>query len=242
MHIKHIGASAILSLALAACGGGGGGPGNTASGNGADAVVASSASFPVSGTATSFRQSSTTFHFAGTDSANKHISFTLSSSPGTSTSFEGSTVDTSMINFTSILINGIAQPNSSATMYFQTAPFLDFGEQDSDGQYYVVDVSSPKYLPTTAKVGDSGAMNSTTVYADSTKSTVVERLTSTWSLEADTASTAYLCFTDVHTPVPNDGSGYTEAQCLKINTAGTVLAMKITEREDSGTTLLMQSQ
>lgn len=53
-----------------------------------------------------------------------------------------------------------------------------------------MDVSSPLYLPTTAKVGQSGALNGGTAYADQTKTTVLGYEVNSRELDADTASTA----------------------------------------------------
>lgn len=62
-----------------------------------------------------------------------------------------------------------------------------------------MDVSSPLYLPTTAKVGQSGALNGGTAYADQTKTTVLGYEVNSRELDADTASTALLCIKSIDT-------------------------------------------
>ncbi len=244
MNIKGIGTCAVslvASLALTACGGGGGGGSSANPASTPSNTVLSTLSFPVSGTATAFRQSSSTFNMSGVDTKNNSVSFTLSTTPGASTTFEGTSVEVSVSKFTSMKMNNVAGSDFTATNYFHSSPYIDIGELDSDGTYYVDDVSTPDYLPSTGKVGDGGALNQTNVYTDSTKSTKSEIIYSQWALEADTATTAYLCFYDNHVPVPNDGSGYTESDCLRINSAGTVLGRKITDLNADGSKLTLFS-
>jgi len=68
-------------------------------------------------------------------------------------------------------------------------------------------------------------MDTYTVYTDITKTTVYATGTDTWTLSADTATTAWGC--DVNTQTQVGGSPVVSQTCFKIDTTGNLLAMKM---------------
>ncbi|RTL25734.1 MAG: hypothetical protein EKK47_22705 [Burkholderiales bacterium] len=244
MNTKGIGACAVCivaSFTLTACGGGGGGSSDPSAQATPSNVVASTASFPVSGAVTVFEQSSWAYTLSGTDTKNNKFVMQASGVAGTTSTFEGNPSSTSVVT-TNVTTNGTAGSPTTSTHYFQATPYLEFGQLDSDGSYTVDDVSTPIYLPASAKVGQSGQLNGATMYTDSTKATALAHVANSWSLEADTQNTAYLCNHSTYTATANGSGGGTIDNCLKINTSGTVIGMKYAETYSGGSLTLQTVQ
>ena len=123
--------------------------------------------------------------------------------------------------------NGAVIVATSYDQFFSVSPLSSKGARYSDGTYAVATGAAIGY-PVSAKIGDSGQLGTMTIYADSTKTSVVGSTESTWNIEsADTASTAYAC---TNSTVKN-ASGVlvtTSSGCFKIDTAGAVLGLKYT--------------
>lgn len=97
----------------------------------------------------------------------------------------------------------------------------------TDGTYTVYDVSTPLYLPSQATVGQSGNLNPDTQYQNSTMTTITGTDTNSWALNADTATTAWLCTTDNYIDSADPAhSSFTETDCLRIDASGNVLGFK----------------
>jgi hypothetical protein len=76
-------------------------------------------------------------------------------------------------------------------------------------------------------VGQIGAAWSETEYANSSKVTVLSTTTVTWSLEADTAMTAWLCI-NFSTTFADMRPSLTESDCYKLDGNGNVLGYELT--------------
>jgi hypothetical protein len=216
-------AVAISALLLSACGGGGGGDKNDATPSGA---VVSTSSFPVSAVASASEQTNDSYTVTAPDIGGKPYTLTVTNAPGPQTTFEQKTASSSVQSVV-LRQNGTLVNQSVDTSYFQLTPYLNYGEIDqSSGEYTVSNVTTPLYLPATAKVGESGALNSAVTYSNANKLVVVSKQTKTWSLEADTATTAYLCANLVSTPT--SGSTTTQSSCYRITTSGVVTGHKLT--------------
>jgi hypothetical protein len=118
------------------------------------------------------------------------------------------------------ITGGGSTDTTSGVVYFGVSPYADVGTVADDGS---VEVAVPTgTLPTVARVASSGPLSTSTTYADATKRVVDATTTTTWSLDADSDTTALACLrvdsreTGVATPV----SG---RLCFRINTAGDVL-------------------
>ena len=229
MKLKSVVSSVAVASVLAACGGGGNSSNNN--GNTPGATVqsnVSTASFPIEAAASTFEQTAHSFPLSGTDSTGAAYTATFANMPDSgTTTFEGHTAS-SMVTTTTLSRNNVVIDTSSSRGYFQTSPYIELGQADlGDALYYVDDVTAPLHMPTTATVGQSGQLNDTTIYVDSSKAQVMGHQTNTWSLEADTVSTALLCNTGVYTSVSSSLDNFTEKQCLRINTSGTVLGLTV---------------
>lgn len=207
-----------LAVLLSACGGGGSGDaGNTNSYN-LDAAITRAL---VNGVAVD----GLTGVFGG-------IGFTLSMAyaPLPDAVFEGAT--RKAVRQTVTITGGGSTQTTSAVVYFGVAPYADVGTVNDDGS---VEVAVPGgVLPTSAQVGSSGALSTSTTYADATKGVVVANTTTTWSLDVDTDTTALGCLrADMREPgVPAPIAGRV---CFRINTAGDVLGGVVVVSSDGVT-------
>lgn len=229
MNARSISVCLALSIGLSACGGGG-----SSTTPETAATPAATDGFPVAGAMATIAQSSFTYTLSTLDTDGVTITGTFTQTVGMPTSFEGQAVtansQVSVFKKQNTLIGQINQVD-----YVQASPYLNVGQADQDThEYTVINTTAPLYLPASAKVGSSGSLNSATVYADSTKATVLKQTTRTWSLEAgDTASTALLCFNNVTVDLVTRSKS-AEYDCYRINTSGVLLGMQIKLIEATG--------
>jgi hypothetical protein len=149
------------------------------------------------------------------------VTYTLSltTTPSADALFEGAPRKTSLQTVT-VSAAGITE-TTTGTLYYGTGPYVEVGSISDDGSYSV-SVSTGN-LPTAATVGSSGPLSNDTLYNDSSKATVGATMVTTWSLEADTDTTAFACTKAVMQEVsPSMTSSQTV--CFRINTANEVLA------------------
>jgi hypothetical protein len=85
--------------------------------------------------------------------------------------------------------------------------------------------------------GQSGSIDTETVYTDSTKTTTFATIVNTWSLQSASSSTAWFCANSVVTPV--SGSPGSESDCYQIDQSGNVLSLKATVTVN-GVTITLQ--
>lgn len=122
--------------------------------------------------------------------------------------------------------NGTVLAASNIQSYFSINPFATQGARYSDGTY-AVQTSTTGRFPVAAKVGDSGGLGILTVYTDASKTSVQSTAESTWTLEADTATTAFGCANSILKNSAGAQTG-TAAGCYKIDTQGNALGMRYT--------------
>lgn len=122
--------------------------------------------------------------------------------------------------------NGAVVVTDTMSLYFSINPMTTKGALYSNGSY-AVQTSTLGGFPTAAKVGDSGSLGTVTQYSNSSKATVLSTTQSTWTMEADTASTAFGCANSVLRDASGAQMG-TTAGCYKIDTSGNVLGMRYT--------------
>ena len=149
----------------------------------------------------------------------------LSLAPAADEVFEGATSKKANESLT-IKKNGVTVLTSSIESFFTTNPLVMRGAKYSDGSYAVATVANGA-LSNTAVVGNSGPFGTLTLYSNSSKTSVLLTQESTWTLETDTATTAYGCVNSVG----KNASGAvvsTSAGCYKIDTSGAVKGMKWT--------------
>jgi hypothetical protein len=226
-----------LSLTLLACGGGGSDSddGATPSSN------VSTADFPVSGAMStiSTQRINTTLRADGPNGQYLAASLQQTVAPA-SIDFGG--ISARAVTQSSIFKDqtGAVVKQISHLLYVQATPFLELGmDNQLDGSVTVADLTSPLYLPAQGRVGDTGLLNSTTTYTDDTLEVVDQRTTRSWSLEADTSSTARLCLNEVIYDAANQRLA-TEADCHRINTRGEMLGLQITLTYPDGSVVVFK--
>jgi hypothetical protein len=209
----------VLTLAaaafLAACGGGGGGGGGPVAAPVTFNLDAAVANALVTGFATGT--------LTATDTSGNTYTASETVQPAADGTFEGTILKQSK-NTVTATKNGAFAGNATSNGFFSVNPLTIKGSTHSDGTYAVA--SQQTALPTAATVGQTGAFYNSTNYASSSKTSVVSTAVATWSLEADTANTAFACI-NTSTSFSN-GSRSAEADCYKINAAGQIIGGKVT--------------
>lgn len=217
------------SLLVAACGGGGSDSSGTVTTTPPAPAVKT---YPIESAVTAFNTSSHTNTLTYTDSKGNVFTIEYSNAPGADASFNGQAAKTSVV--TAVLkLNGALVETTSQTVYFQIAPFKVLGTLDSDGLYSIA--ANQGTLPASAKVGDTGSFFTSTEYASASSSTIVSHTVGTWTLEANTADTAYFCKNDSITDNTVNAQPVTSSECYRVNAAGTVLGMRVTVTMDGQT-------
>lgn len=203
----------LSTALLAACGGGGG-----------DATPATTATYPLEAAYTKAMTNGISLNGTAIDGADTYT-LSLSITPAADEVFEG-VVRKKSIETLTIKKNGAVGIADNIDSYYSTNPFIQWGARYSNGTY-AVQTSSTGVFPTTAKVGDSGSLGTLTLYTNANKTTVQLTTQSTWTLEADTATTAFGCANSVMKDATGVQIG-TAAGCYKIDTSGNALGMRFT--------------
>lgn len=181
-----IGCATVLAMLLSGCGGGGGSTASTvtpvaatfAFSDGYRARIASGATdnFDVSGSCVGTAQiaaaAATVASFEGVEG---HAASQVSSSNWVCPPSANASVNT-----------------ISGTTYFDGG-YVPIGLAISGGEYSRFEAppaAAPGALPASVKVGDSGTLSSSIIYADNTKATVSGRRVVGYAIEDDTATTA----------------------------------------------------
>lgn len=259
MFKKSVFAVVVASVVLAGCGGGGHDP------------VASTVSFNLDAAVTNVMTSGVNFNLQAsyalnnipTDANQVKYGYELNESPTTDGGFTtsvtdstGSTTNTTVITkravrTVSILKSGALLSLDTSTQYFTIGPFALVGRTDSVGNRYTA-ASTP--LPTAAKVGQSGTLYTAAITGLSANSTcfVINGTASCpsaplgtavagWTLEPDSASTAWACFTTSTTLTSsssttsggNSGSAPSAIkECYRTDPAGNISDAKVSATVD----------
>lgn len=237
----------VLSVLLAACGsGGGGGGGSSSSSPPSQGPVVSTFSFPVEATVMSLVTASSSFTVYASDTQGNGYTLTVSYSPGPSTYYQYiSSAALPTFTQTGLLkVNGVTSGTSSAQVFYSTGPFLVWGSTDGSSTtgtttYEYMQTSAQAPLPATAKVGATGPIYSGTEnrtfcfntvdcsVPENYRTITLGTQSATWSLEADTETTAWLCvnITTIDEAVL-DTETTVEADCFRINQTGAISAFK----------------
>lgn len=190
--------------------------------------------FPISSALSPIYQSSYNVTLSAQYGTNT-FTIQMSQTPGAASIFEGQPASTVFLTGT-VSVNGVVAGTINGKEYYNTSPFEQLGYVDPSNEQYQV-YANQQTLPAYATVGQSGPLDTSTTYTDSSKSVVYAADTETWSLSSDTPTTAWACINDTQTVV---GSALTViTTCYKIDTTGNVLAMTIT-MTINGTTLTFQ--
>lgn len=216
----------FCSLMLAGCGGGGSGGGTITT-----AQPLPAASFPVEAALVTALTTERTFSSTCTPAINGvQLNMSQTFSPQTDAPSPWTNPITKVTaSLATLIANGVSQSQVTTRYYFTAQPLLLYGHQTShypatvqrgENAPYVTDSS----LPTAALVGSSGPFvhyNAFNIIGGE----LVRRGVITWSLDSDTADTAWFCLhitvTDAQT-----GAVSTETDCYLIDAAGKALRAK----------------
>jgi len=215
MKLRTALALSLTSALLLACGGGGG-----------DSTPAASTTttFPLDAAYTKAVTNGISLSGTAVDGADTYT-MAIAITPAADEVFEG-VVSKKSIQSLTMKKNGAVLGVDTISVYYSINPYTPKGASYSNGTY-AVQTSNAGFFPTAAKVGDSGTLGTLTLYTSATNRTVVTTAQSTWTLEADTASTAFDCANIVL----KDAAGTqtdTAAGCYKIDTNGNALGMRYT--------------
>lgn len=209
--MKKIIASSVVVF-LSACGGGS-----------ASDSAPEVADFPVDGALASFFSRDATYTVNAKDPQIGNIALTYRVIPtGDKTIPELSAAPLkAFIATASAAANG-AVISSGGESYYTTGPFLIWGSQANT---FINKMDTKTPTPTRAKPGASGPMAAGTRRYESFGTVKVVPNTITWSLERDTAATAWLC---INIASVDDSGPATESDCARIDAAGAVSGFKST--------------
>jgi hypothetical protein len=167
--------------------------------------------------------SSQSFTASATSGANTYQMF-LGITPATDAIFEGATRKRAVQSLT-IRENGAPLAATTFTGYYEISQFQLIGAEYAGSGYLVSTTHAP--LPTFAGIGSSGSLGTQTLYADSTKATVLARQQSTWTLESAASGSANYCVNTVLSNAANVVTG-TTVGCNRINTSGNIIGIRWT--------------
>jgi len=219
---KKVSLAVAVAALLSACGGGGGGDGSPPPPDltfNLDAAFANTLTQGIS--------------FPNLRASYNGVSFQLSiSSTPTSDGVFLSQTYHRAIESSTVAINGQAGPVVSATLYFTLSPVTLVGGMDDAGLTIFTPQAS---LPTAAHVGSSGPYTRADTYVSESNRTLLGQTVMSWSLEPDTATTAWACL--VYSGM--DGFQF-EKDCYRIDAAGTIFNAKATMNLTDGTRLTFE--
>ena len=197
----------LVAATLAACGGGGD-AGPDATTVNADAVVTRALS-----------QGIAIEKLKATDHADGVYLLTLRNAAADTASF----LETSKTrSLQTITVDDVGKDITTRTsqIFFSAAPVALSGLIQANGQVRVYEPAGR--LPAEARPGDHGTLNTFTVYPSSTVAIPVGSGTTTWSVEADTASSNLVCLSYASPPLA------TEKYCYKADASGAIIGAQVT--------------
>lgn len=199
---------------LTACGGGGGGSTN----------AGTPTTFAVDTAYTQAATAGISLNGTAIDGADTWT-MAMSVAPAADETFEGATAKKS-VNAITIKKNGTTVLSTGGESFFSINPFKTKGLKLNDGHYGVATVAGGS-MSNAALVGNSGSLGVVTVYSNASKSTISFTQEATWTLEEDTATTAYAC---TNTTAKDTAGALitTTSGCYKIDANGTIKGMKYT--------------
>lgn len=196
------------AVLLSACGGGGDEGSQTSP----------PTSFPLAASVTAYSQGTYQFNLSAVVNGNT-LTVNFTRAPSAAGTFEGRSTATALE--TAILkVNGVVFNQMTVRSYFDANPYRSYGSVEQNTGEYTVRNQQTNF-PQTARIGDIGTVGTRVIYTNSTKSTVKNTATVTWSLEPDTQSTALFCTNIVSTDKPLS----TASDCSRIDASGNTLGL-----------------
>lgn len=229
MHFLKWTASSIAISLITACGSGGGGDSPAA------AVVPAAAAAPTFPFASAYKTlvaaGSATKNYTATGACSGSAAVTESPSSGGAV-FETASAITATQTFV-LATNCTTAPFTQTTVSYYDINYTPLGNETL-GAYTVY---SSFTVPTTVKVGDTGTLGSGVSYKDNTKSITAGNTVITYTVEADTSTTAVIKISATLSTT----SGYlisTEHDRYRIGATGPLIPVSIDMENNAGITSL----
>ena len=137
--------------------------------------------------------------------------------------FNGQRVQSSEVVATTKILGEIIDKSVGANYY--TLDPLVFRGFTSDDEYSVA--TQMASIPKMSAVGSSNTYLTENVYSDSSKRSLINRYTQTWTLASASNNSAWLCINSSTNLLLADDSDGTVSECYKINQQGDILDSKI---------------
>lgn len=208
------------SVFLVGCGGGSSDSNVTTTAN--PTPVAAVQKYPLNAAQQSILTNGINLRSTAIDGTDKY-DLTLAMSPSADEIFENVLRKKANLSIT-IKLNGVIGAVDNSSAYFSVNPLTSVGGRFSDGSYMVL-TSNASVLPVSAAVGEFGGLGNYTTY-NSNKS-VKETTQSSWSVEPDTATTAFSCVNDVTKNAAGIQTGVASG-CYKLDSNGNINGMRFT--------------
>ncbi|HEX7645454.1 MAG TPA: hypothetical protein VF472_24900 [Burkholderiaceae bacterium] len=237
---KSLALAGACAVALAGCGGGDGvvcgydayGDPivcNTVNPPSPPTPVASANTFPVNQALVNIATQTYSYDISGYDANGNQFTIHYASAPGLDSTFNGQAASTSNVT-ESFYENGSLMETDTYVNYYVLSPYQFLG---SVGNFAggMETVNAFQALPDAGTVGQSFPELSATLYHDTTQTVNDGTLSEAASLNADTDSTALLCFNDTtqltQAGMADNLTAGDSATCFRIDTGGNVLGMQI---------------
>ncbi len=132
--------------------------------------------------------------------------------------------------------NGNIASTKNIEEFYSTAPLYLFGNLNNiGGSSNVMKVTTQLPLPSISRVGASGVIYRGRNYINSSTA-VFDTWYAMWSLETDSATTAWLCLNIAVTPASGAAGSTAETDCFRIDQAGNISGFK-SDITENGITL-----
>ncbi len=220
--------SALMAISVfalvAACGGGGGGGGDGGAPEGTPSdQTASTLSFPVETVIAAVATSGASYTVSnGADV----LTVSYAAGPQVYDRYIYSSALPTFFQTETLKTSGAVTDTSSTQVFYSSDPFLVWGSVNGDAGENTMQVKQQALLPATAKVGAAGPMYAGKNYLNNS-SLFPDDQSVTWSLEADTATTAWLCIHITNAAALFPELATVESDCFRIDPQGVVSGFKV---------------
>lgn len=191
-------------------------------------MATSTIDFPVEAVFASLASTASTYTASATDAAGNNFSLSVGRIPGPDKTdplvYAAPLKTYSLSNITRK--NGAVISTKNFEDFYSVAPFYMFGSLNNlYGSSNNMKVTTQLSLPSTSRVGTSGVLYKGRNYINNAALSP-DMWYAMWSLEADSATTAWLCLNVEITPANASAVSTAETDCFRINQAGDISGFK----------------
>lgn len=151
------------------------------------------------------------------------VEVNFETTPKNTVTFNGQRVQSSEVVATTKILGEVIDKSVGVNYY--TLDPLVFRGFTSDEEYSVA--TQMASIPKMAAVGSSNTYLTENVYSDSSKRSLINRYTQTWTLASASNNSAWLCINSSTNLLLADDPEGTVSECYKINQQGDILDSKI---------------